>query len=102
MPELVIDGVTGEICETGKSRWTSDNGFVYPADVKSLHDKMETLYKKLHEKNTIAKDARDFIVKNYNIDTIFKEKWLPYFESLQDEILPLTKENEKSNISTAG
>lgn len=89
MPELVIDGVTGEICETGAPRWTSDNGYVYPADVKSLHEKMETIYKKLHEKNTIAKDARDYVVKNYNINTIFKEKWVPYFEELQDEILTL-------------
>ena len=99
MPELLIEGVTGEICKTGTPRWTSDNGFVYPADVKSLHEKMEVLYKKLHEKNTIAKDSRDYVIKNYNINTLFKDKWVPFFEQLQDEIL--TKPEESSNIKTA-
>ena len=101
MPELVVEGKTGEICEVDKPRWTSDNGYVFPANVASLHDKMETLYKKLHEENTIAKDAREHIVKNYSIDTIFKEKWIPFFEDLQEELLPLTKAPENTNIVTA-
>ena len=101
MPELVVDGVTSEICETGNPRWSSDNGYVFPADVKSLHEKMETIYKKLHGKNTIAKDAREHIVKNYNIDTIVKEKWIPYLENLQEEILNLTPPTENTNIDTA-
>jgi glycosyltransferase involved in cell wall biosynthesis len=99
MPELVIEGKTAEICKTAQPRWTSDNGYVYPADVKSLYEKMELLYKKLHNPNTIAKEARDHVVKNYNIDTIFKEKWVPFIEQLQDEILTLP--DEKSNIKSA-
>jgi glycosyltransferase involved in cell wall biosynthesis len=87
MPELVIEGKTGEICKTGKPRWTSDNSLVYPADVDSLYEKMELLYKKLHEKNTIAKDCRDNILTHYSIDDIFKDKWIPYLEELQKDIL---------------
>ena len=38
MPELIIPGVTGEICETEKKgRYTSDLSFVYPADTQSLY-----------------------------------------------------------------
>lgn len=95
MPELVIEGKTGEICETDKPMWTSDGGYVYPADVKSLHEKMETLYDKLHNPNTIAKDARDFVVNNFNIDTIVKNQWIPFFEQLQEELLPIIDKKEE-------
>ncbi len=91
MPELVIEGKTGWICEPQAGRWTSENSYVYPADVKSLHEQMEKAYKALHEPNTIAKDSRDFIVENFNIDTIFTEKWLPFFTDLQEGVLPLAK-----------
>ena len=87
MPELVKDGITGEICEHDKPLWTSDNSYIYPANVDSLVNKMEILYKKLHEKNTIAKDCRDWIVDNYNINTLVKEKWIPFLTELQEEVL---------------
>lgn len=90
-PELVKEGVTGEICETGKGWWRSLGGYVYPADVNSLHAKMESLYAKLKDpkqKEEIAKAARQNVADNYNIDTLVKEKWIPLLEKLQDEILP--------------
>lgn len=93
MPELVVENKTGWICKTGKPRWTSENSFVYPADVDSLHDKMEEVYKKLHEPNTIKEDCRNHILKNYNIDSIFKNQWIPTLERLQLELLG--KPNQK-------
>jgi len=98
MPELVVENKTGWICETGTPRWTSDGSYVYPADVKSLVEQMEKAYKALHEPNTIAKDAREHVVKNFNIDTIFKEKWLPFFEDLQDEMLPVQIDNVEKKV----
>ena len=98
MPEMIVDGKTGLICEHDKPRWTNDNSWVYPANVKSLYLKMEEMFMMVSNKRiTLAQDCRDHIVKNYNIDTLFKEKWTPFMESLQKELLPLTKE-EKSNI----
>jgi glycosyltransferase involved in cell wall biosynthesis len=88
MPELVIEGKTGEICEHDKGRWSSDDKMVFPANVESLADKMKTIYNKLHQPNTIAKDCRDWILKSYDINKIFKDEWLPFLESLQDELLP--------------
>jgi glycosyltransferase involved in cell wall biosynthesis len=92
MPELVIEGKTGEICETDKAWWTSGGGYFHSADVNSLHEKMELLYNKLHKPNTIAKDARKWVVDNYNIDTIFKNDWIKFLEELQEE-LTLTDKN---------
>jgi len=95
MPELVQEGKTGEIVEVASKRFSPAQGYWFVPSVPSIVEKMEVLYKKLHEKNTIAKDCRDFIVKNYNIDTIVKTKWIPYLEKLQKEILTKPKESDK-------
>lgn len=89
-PELVKEGVTGEICETGKGWWRSLGGYIYPADVDSLHQKMENLYTKLkdlEQKKEIARAAREHVANNFNIDALVKDRWIPYLENLQDEIL---------------
>ena len=99
MPELVIEGKTGEICETGKGHWRSSNGFVYPADVNSLYDKMETLYKKVKSERLIAKQCRDNILQNFDIDVIVKDKWIPFLNDLQEEVLGKPKEEGSSSTS---
>lgn len=101
MPELVIPGVTGEICKTDKHRYTQDSSWVWTADVQDLYEQMEKLYKRLHEPNTIAQDCRKHIVENYNIDTLVKEKWIPMLEELQEELLkPLTPPNQENIINS--
>lgn len=96
-PELVIEGKTGEICETSKPHWRSSNGFTYPADVKSLHEKMELTYDKIKkDKNKISVDCRNFVKENFDIDKIVKERWIPALEDLQEELLPKVDTEVKS------
>jgi len=89
MPELVIDGVTGEICDIQKvGRFTNDLSFVYPADVDSLYRKMENLYNRLQtEENKIKSDCRNHILNKYDINKQVKDKWIPLLEELQLELL---------------
>lgn len=94
MPELVVEGVTGEICDTYYKRFTGQQGYVYTADVNYLLEKMNKLYNKLGKKNTIAKDCRKHIIDNYNVETIVKEKWIPLFEDLQEELLDKDKKTK--------
>lgn len=87
MPELVIKGVTGEICDTNYAWWRNQGGYVYTADPKSLYDKMEVIYKRVREDDgKIAKACRENVVENYNIDTQVKEHWIPFLEELQEEL----------------
>lgn len=89
MPELVVPGETGEICDTGYKWWRNQNGYVYTADVNSLHDKMETLYKKLQDpkkKKKIAKAARENVLTNYDITNIVNNNWISFLEELQEEL----------------
>ena len=95
MPELVQEGKTGEIVDVAHKRFSPAQGYWLIPSVPSIVEKMEVLYKKLHQKNTIAKDCRKWIVENYNVDTIVKTKWIPYLEKLQEEILAPVKESDK-------
>lgn len=86
-PELVTPE-TSEICESGYKQWAG-GGFVYYPDEKSLYDKMETMFKRVVDNETKITDAcRKQIVDNYSIDTIYNDKWKPFLEKLQLEILP--------------
>lgn len=86
MPELVVEGETSEICEVGYRQWAPDGSYIHYADVQSLYEKMEKLY--ITDRVAMGKKAREFIIKNYNIDTSVRERWVPFLNELQKELLP--------------
>lgn len=90
MPELLIPGKTGAVCEVATKRFTNDLSYVYTADVDSLYEKMEVVYDMVKkDEYGVQVTCRQWIKEHYNIDTIVKEKWLPFFQDLQNELLPL-------------
>ena len=104
MPETVVEGKTGELAEISHKFWSNQNAYQFVPSVDSIVEKMELIYNKLKGKNTYQQDCREHIVTNFNIDTQFKEQWLPFFEALQDEIVPvpeLTKATKPTNINPA-
>jgi glycosyltransferase involved in cell wall biosynthesis len=93
MPEMVVPGKTGEICDTNYKWWRGQNGFVYTANPTSIYDKMELIYAQLKENpNKVKNDCRNHILTNFSMDSIFKNKWVPYLEELQTELLGDPKE----------
>lgn len=93
MPEQVEDNVTGFMCETDRKLFSISGGFWQFPKVNSLYEKMELAFKTDLEK--MGEKAREKVVKEYNIDTIFKEKWVPLLEDLQRDMLPpLTEVNK--------
>ena len=102
MPELIIEGKTGFAADTLYKRYTNDLSFVNVADPKSVYECMEKTYKILKDDGKkVENDCREWIVANFNIDTLVREKWIPFLTSLQDELLPLplTDKKESSNIN---
>lgn len=89
MPEMVIPGKTGEICDTAEYKWwRNQGGYVYPANPKSMCEKMEILYDKVkNSQNKLKTDCRSHILTNFDINNIFKQKWVPFLEELQTELL---------------
>ena len=91
MPELIIPGKTGEMAQVANKRWTSMFNFWEIPDPKSIWWAMEKMYKKIKENpQKVAQDCRQNVVDNFNIDTIFRERWLPRILEAQEEILPKT------------
>lgn len=86
MPELIIEGETGEICETGFKQWAPGDGYIYYPDTQSLYEKMEKLF--VADRVKMGISARKHVEENYNIDKSVKEKWNPFLENLQKELLP--------------
>lgn len=86
-PEMIIKDVTGEVCEVASRRFTNDLSFVDVADVKSLADKMESVYKMSKEDPKLAENCRNHIVTNYNVDLIYEKQWRGLFEKLQKDLL---------------
>ena len=89
MPELIIPDKTGALVETN-SRWFHNMlSFWEHPDPRSIYDAMEKVYAMVKENSEqVAKDCRAYIEENFNIDVLFRERWLPLLEGLQDEILP--------------
>ena len=89
MPELIVVGKTGELAQPSGKWFNNSASFWERPDVTSIYWAMEKIYKRSKENPLkVMQDCRNHVVEKFNIDTIFKEKWLPYIETLQDEILP--------------
>ena len=103
MPELIIDGVTGEKCKVKHKFWSNQNGYQFVADSDDLAQKMELLWQRLQkDEKKISKACRQNIIKNFNINTLVRNEWLPYLEALQEEVLGAKIDKEDNPIVTMG
>jgi len=93
MPELVIPSKTGEICKHSYKKWLNLQTYSAEPDLDSLYEKMETVFKYARDEET-KKACRDWIVKNYDMNTRCRETWIPFLESLQIELLGPLKNTE--------
>jgi glycosyltransferase involved in cell wall biosynthesis len=86
MPELVIEGETGLICDVGYKRFSPLGSFIANPDVNSLHNCMVEIFRKDRKKMGIK--AREHVVKNYDSETIFNTQWKPFLQRLEHEVYP--------------
>jgi glycosyltransferase involved in cell wall biosynthesis len=54
-------------------------------NVDSIHKAMERMYSSNREQ--MGQVARSFVVENYDTQTVFREKWLPFLEQLEKELI---------------
>lgn len=84
MPELIVPGKTGELCEVLYKRFTPLLSYVGVPDAKSLTLSMEKIFTADREK--MGKAARAHIVKNYDFSITFKKSWVPFLEKVCAEL----------------
>lgn len=89
MPELIVDGKTGLKVKVNRLELANQWGYHAVPNTQDLHKQMEKMYTMLKKdkKGKIAKACRNHVLKNFDIDQIFEDEWVPYLESLQEELL---------------
>lgn len=84
MPELLIEGVTGELTEVSYMYFSPLGSYIGIPSVKSLYDKMEKLY--VADRKKMGEEGRKWVKENYDTELVVKKHWTPYFEMVQEEI----------------
>ncbi len=89
LPELIVEGKTGLKVKVDKLELASQWGYHAVPDTQDLYKQMNKIYKMLKKdtKGKIAKACRKHVLANFDIDQIFQNEWLPFMESLQEELL---------------
>jgi len=88
MPDLIIDGKTGYKTKVAYKRFTNLSSFVGVPDVNDIEKKMFNVYEA--DRDKMGKDARKWVVSEFDTETVFNEKWTPYLDMLSKEILSKT------------
>lgn len=84
MPELVVPGETGEICEIGSKWFSPQCSWMARPAVQSLFDKLVKIHHA--DRAKMGKQARKHIEENYDTDRIFESHWKPFLARLEKEV----------------
>ncbi len=95
MPELIVDGKTGLLVDVQKYEYSAQFGYWAVPDMQSLYTQMEKIFEMLtKDDGTIAKDCRQHILDNFDLDKIYIKYWRPMLEALQNDLLPIDNKKE--------
>jgi len=97
MPEHIIEEKTGLKTKVAFKRWTGLGGYVAHPDPDDLYNNMEKIYKM--DIGKMGKRARKHILKNYDMNKIVSEKWIPFLKGIQKDIykgVGINESNKKS------
>lgn len=85
MKELVEDGINGYKVKPIQYRWSMMQSQTAVPDTQDLFEKMMQVYTS-NKRAEMGKNARKFIEENYALEKVFKEKWAPFFQMLENEV----------------
>lgn len=86
MPELIRDKLTGYKTKVAYKRFSPQGSYMGIPDVQDIYNGLMFIHSQNREKMSLA--ARSHIIDKYDTDKIFKEKWLPFLQKLEQEIHP--------------
>lgn len=85
MPELITKD-SGLLCDVYFKRFSPMGGYIGHPDTTSLYNKMLEVFKR--DRKAMGEAGRANVIANYDSKTVFKERWLPFLQSLEKEIYP--------------
>lgn len=92
MPELIIENETGYITKIGCSHMMPNGQWMRFPDPEDLYKQMLKI--KGMKLDIMEQAARKFVVKNYDMNTIWNEKWLLFLNRIENEIYGLTPQSK--------
>lgn len=84
MRDMIIDGETGYHIKVRNKRFTPLGAYVGHPDENSIYGCMEKVYSA--DRLKMGENARKFVLENFDTKTVWKERWLPFLESVEKEI----------------
>uniref|UniRef100_A0A6M3KW82 Putative glycosyltransferase n=3 Tax=viral metagenome TaxID=1070528 RepID=A0A6M3KW82_9ZZZZ len=85
MPELIKPGITGELCEVASKRFSPLGSYVGIPSTKSIFDCLMKIHKA--DRVKMGKEARKWVVENYDTKDVFNRYWKPYLTILEKELV---------------
>jgi len=86
MPELVIPGKTGELCDVMYKVFSGLGSYVGQPDPRSIYECMEKIYRA--DRAKMGKAGRKHIAEQYDKHKVFNELWRPFLMKLEREVYP--------------
>lgn len=84
MRDIVIDGVTGYKTKVAYKRYTQLGGYIGIPDTEDLLQNMEKVF--TADRVKMGRDAREHVLKNYDLKSVWETKWKPFLETLEKEV----------------
>lgn len=84
MSEMIRPHITGYKTRVAYKRFSPQGSYFGIPDVQDIFDGMMTIYRM--EKKKTSDAARKWIVENYDLKTVFKQKWVPFLDQLEKEV----------------
>lgn len=84
MPDLIKPKKTGFLCEVKYKRFTPLNAYIGETTPDEIYKNMEKVY--LADREKMGKEAREFMIEEFDSTKVFRKKWKPFLELLENEI----------------
>jgi glycosyltransferase involved in cell wall biosynthesis len=84
MKDLVIDGKTGYLVHKGFKRFDGLGSYSFEVDNDELLERMEQVYNA--DRDKMGKEARRFILDNFDLKLVWERNWAPFLKLLESEI----------------
>lgn len=89
MPELITKE-SGLLTDVLFKRFSPMLGYIGHPDTQSIYNHMIEVYKRgVDGRRKMGEAGRKYVVENYDSKIVFKTKWLPYLQLLENEIYPV-------------
>ncbi len=86
MPDLIIEGKTGFLCDIESKRFTQLNSYIGEPSADSIYRNMVKVFKA--DRAAMGAAGREFMITEFDTEKVVAEKWLPFLEKLERELKP--------------